>query len=164
MLIPWNKLIFIHFYAYYGIWKYFSSGRRYFDITVIDNNNKKLLIKKSYTPINEWNRVHFSFLNNYLSGLISRQDAESLLSQAPPDSFMLRVSERLYGYALSHQSRDKCKHFLIDASCLNRYELLGTVQSPFSTLKDLIQHHKVSILNTFRWKGIICVDIKLFLL
>lgn len=77
-----------------------------------------------------------------LPGIISRQDAEDLLSEASTGSFLVRVSEKMLGYVLSYRGMQEYKHFLIDAtdSC---YMLLGD-QIRFMSLGELVGYHKVS--------------------
>uniref|UniRef100_A0AAY4DVB8 SH2 domain-containing protein n=1 Tax=Denticeps clupeoides TaxID=299321 RepID=A0AAY4DVB8_9TELE len=83
----------------------------------------------------------------WFHGIISRQEAESLLSEKDPGHFLVRVSERIMGYVLSYQGTDEgFKHFLIDAtdSC---YMLLGD-QLKFSSLADLVEYHEVEPLTS----------------
>ncbi|XP_012518503.1 PREDICTED: SH2 domain-containing protein 4A [Propithecus coquereli] len=66
---------------------------------------------------------------------------ELLLSTGRPGSFLIRVSERIKGYALSYLSDEGCKHFLIDASA-DSYSFLGVDQLQHATLADLVEYHK----------------------
>ncbi|XP_053434730.1 SH2 domain-containing protein 4A [Nycticebus coucang] len=66
---------------------------------------------------------------------------ELLLSTGRPGSFLIRVSEKIKGYALSHLSEEGCKHFLIDASA-DSYSFLGVDQLQHATLADLVEYHK----------------------
>lgn len=59
-----------------------------------------------------------------------------------PGSFLIRVSERIKGYALSYLSEDGCKHFLIDAST-DSYSFLGVDRLQHATLAELVEYHKV---------------------
>ncbi|XP_036384943.1 SH2 domain-containing protein 4A [Megalops cyprinoides] len=76
----------------------------------------------------------------WFHGIITRQEAEALLSQGEPGSFLVRVSERIKGYVLSYRCQDEYKHFLIDAT-ENCYMLLGD-QIKFPTLTDLVEYHE----------------------
>lgn len=46
---------------------------------------------------------HFAQAPTYFTGIINRQDAEMLLDKTDPGSFIIRVSDKLWGYALSYK-------------------------------------------------------------
>ncbi|XP_054355175.2 SH2 domain-containing protein 4A isoform X2 [Pongo pygmaeus] len=78
----------------------------------------------------------------WFHGILTLKKAnELLLSTGIPGSFLIRVSERIKGYALSYLSEDGCKHFLIDASA-DAYSFLGVDQLQHATLADLVEYHK----------------------
>nr|XP_035126006.1 SH2 domain-containing protein 4A isoform X2 [Callithrix jacchus]XP_035126007.1 SH2 domain-containing protein 4A isoform X2 [Callithrix jacchus] len=78
----------------------------------------------------------------WFHGILTLKNAnELLLSTGVPGSFLIRVSERIKGYALSYLSEDGCKHFLIDASA-DSYSFLGVDQLQHATLADLVEYHK----------------------
>lgn len=76
--------------------------------------------------------------------MISREEAELLLSEAPQHSFLIRVSEKIWGYAISYKSEGKCKHYLVDTTRYG-YQFFGTNQLEHSSLADVIHHHKVCL-------------------
>lgn len=76
------------------------------------------------------------------AGIISRQESEALLMNAAEGCFLVRVSERIWGYTLSYRTSTGFKHFLIDASG-DYYSFLGVDQNRHTTLADLIDFHKV---------------------
>lgn len=76
------------------------------------------------------------------TGILTLKRANELLSTCVPGSFLIRVSERIRGYALSYLSEDGCKHFLIDAST-DSYSFLGVDQLQHATLAELVEYHKV---------------------
>ncbi|CDQ66585.1 unnamed protein product [Oncorhynchus mykiss] len=78
----------------------------------------------------------------WFHGLISRQESETLLMNTAEGSFLVRVSDRIWGYTLSYRTADVFKHFLIDASG-DYYSFLGVDQNRHATLADLIDFHKV---------------------
>ena len=80
---------------------------------------------------------------HFLLGVISREDAEVLLDQKPVHSFLVRLSEKIWGYAISYKAEDRCKHYLVDIN-ENGYQFFGTNQLEHSTLSQLIMYHKVS--------------------
>lgn len=77
----------------------------------------------------------------WFHGILTLKKANELLSTAMPGSFLIRVSEKIKGYALSYLSEEGCKHFLIDASA-NSYSFLGVDQLQHATLADLVEYHK----------------------
>ncbi|XP_072559450.1 SH2 domain-containing protein 4B isoform X2 [Paramormyrops kingsleyae] len=83
----------------------------------------------------------------WFHGIISRQDSESLLMRCPEGSFLVRVSERIWGYTLSYRTASAFKHFLIDASG-DCYSFLGVDQSRHATLADLVAFHKEEVITT----------------
>ncbi|XP_077008777.1 SH2 domain-containing protein 4A isoform X2 [Tamandua tetradactyla] len=77
----------------------------------------------------------------WFHGILTLKRANELLSTCVPGSFLIRVSEKMRGYALSYLSKDGCKHFLIDASA-DSYSFLGVDQLQHATLADLVEYHK----------------------
>lgn len=79
---------------------------------------------------------------NWFHGLISRSAAESSLSGLPAGSFLVRLSERVWGYAVTYRDNGRCKHYLVEAA--PAYRLLPTGQVAHDTLADLIKYHKTA--------------------
>ncbi|XP_061084711.1 SH2 domain-containing protein 4B-like [Conger conger] len=83
----------------------------------------------------------------WFHGIISRQESEARLMNAVEGCFLVRVSERIWGYTLSYRTAGGFKHFLIDASG-DYYSFLGVDQSRHATLADLIDFHKEEAITT----------------
>jgi SH2 domain-containing protein 4A len=77
-----------------------------------------------------------------LSGIISRVDAEKLLEEQEMGAFVVRVSERVWGYTISYKEKSRVKHFLIDATDLG-YQFFGANQVIHKSLAELVAFHKV---------------------
>ncbi|KAI1728012.1 SH2 domain-containing protein [Ditylenchus destructor] len=80
----------------------------------------------------------------WFHGVISRSDAEELLADRPTGSYLVRVSERIWGYTISYVVGDgTTKHFLVE-KILDGYQFLGTNQLVHSTLFELVQYHETA--------------------
>ncbi|RCN23660.1 SH2 domain protein [Ancylostoma caninum] len=77
-------------------------------------------------------------------GIISRDQAEILLQDKPTGSFLVRVSERIWGYTVSYVVGDGTfKHFLVER-IPEGYQFLGTNQVVHDQLFDLISYHETA--------------------
>ncbi|XP_077206931.1 SH2 domain-containing protein 4B [Paroedura picta] len=83
----------------------------------------------------------------WFHGIISRQEAEELLMNKSEGAFLVRVSEKIWGYALSYRHQCGFKHFLVDASG-DFYSFLGVDPNRHATLTDLIDFHKEEIITS----------------
>lgn len=70
-------------------------------------------------------------------GRMSRTDAEQLLESEPMGTFLVRLSEKIWGYAISYKDVDRCKHYLINAST-GQYKFLGANQLSHDSLSKLL--------------------------
>nr|XP_023020112.1 SH2 domain-containing protein 4A-like [Leptinotarsa decemlineata] len=75
----------------------------------------------------------------WFHGLITRQESEKLLLSQPCGTFLVRLSERIWGYAISYRAKDKCKHYLVSA--VPKYMFVGNNQMEHETLGDMINFH-----------------------
>ena len=85
-----------------------------------------------------------------LPGIISREDAETQLRDKWVGSFLVRLSDKIWGYVISYRYVDKSdgtsvrfKHFLVDAGT-NGYRLFGAADFVHNSLNDLVEYHSVS--------------------
>lgn len=81
----------------------------------------------------------------YFHGLISRHQAEEYLMYASPGTFLVRVSERYHGYAISARLLARVKHFKLCVLPLGNYIMEG-VKGEFPTLHDLVKHYSQNTL------------------
>nr|XP_023419268.1 SH2 domain-containing protein 4B [Cavia porcellus] len=82
----------------------------------------------------------------WFHGIISRENAEDLLENMMEGAFLVRVSEKIWGYTLSYRLHKGFKHFLVDASG-DFYSFLGVDPNRHATLTDLIDFHKEEIIT-----------------
>ncbi|XP_030758564.1 SH2 domain-containing protein 4A-like [Sitophilus oryzae] len=78
-------------------------------------------------------------VQSWFHGLITRSQAEKLLLDQPHGTFLVRLSEKIWGYAISYRAEEKCKHYLVNAS--QTYSFCGTNQLEHNSLDDLIKYH-----------------------
>ncbi|KAG5885506.1 hypothetical protein JTB14_013524 [Gonioctena quinquepunctata] len=76
----------------------------------------------------------------WFHGLITRQEAEKLLLDQPCGTFLVRLSERIWGYAISYRAKEKCKHYLVNA--VPKYMFVGNNQMEYDNLGNMINFHK----------------------
>lgn len=98
--------------------------------------------KEEQLPLRAGYQTTSDTIAPWFHGILTLKRANELLSTCVPGSFLVRVSERIKGYALSYLSEDGCKHFLIDAST-DSYSFLGVDRLQHATLAALVDYHKV---------------------
>ncbi len=80
-----------------------------------------------------------------LSGIISRAYTEQLLSSQPIGSYLIRISEKIFGYVLSYHASDHCRHLLIEVTPQEHgYRFIGGAKKElFENLNQLIIKYTV---------------------
>ena len=87
----------------------------------------------------EFSRIWFSL------GIISRGYTEQILSSKPIGSYLIRLSEKIFGYVLSYHASDHCRHLLIEVTPNDHsYRFLGGAKKEsFANLSQLIEKYSV---------------------
>ncbi|MGH0161614.1 UNVERIFIED_CONTAM: hypothetical protein FKN15_007053 [Acipenser sinensis] len=78
---------------------------------------------------------------NWFHGMITRRQAEDLMTDKSLGCFLIRVSESREGYTLTFRSKDRCRHYMIEMQTNGKYVILGEARAHPSLL-DLIEYHK----------------------
>ncbi len=90
----------------------------------------------------------------FLLGIISRSYTEQILSSKPIGSYLIRINEKIFGYALSYRASDHCRHLLIEVISSSKrddnrkqqhaYRFLGGAKhESFAQLNQLIEKYSV---------------------
>ncbi|KAM4702607.1 SH2 domain-containing protein 4B [Rhinophrynus dorsalis] len=103
--------------------------------------------KEEQIPLKAGLEKNTGLVAPWFHGIISRNEAEELLMNKSEGSFLVRVSEKIWGYALSYRQQTGFKHFLVDASG-DYYSFLGVDPNRHATLTDLIDFHKEEVITS----------------
>lgn len=121
----------------------------------IQNGQKRLPCKWLVQWINPFWPLLTTFpiisFSHRFYGLMSRTEAEQLLEPEPMGTFCVRLSDKIFGYAISYKDVDRCKHYLINAST-GQYKFLGANQlnhASLSKCKWNSQSTQTPLTNTF---------------
>lgn len=80
-------------------------------------------------------------MSAWFHGAVSRWEAERRLTNQPTGAFLVRLTERLWGYAISVRNPSGgVSHFLVDAGekrSHKKYTLLGSMDPPHKSLRKL---------------------------
>eukprot|EP00040_Diaphanoeca_grandis_P023132 m.125302 g.125302 ORF g.125302 m.125302 type:complete len:1062 (+) comp29125_c0_seq1:115-3300(+) len=82
----------------------------------------------------------------WFHGLISRKDAERLLSTKNVGCFLVRVSENRFGYTLSYRIKTRCRHYMVEQDTRGRYALVGVekIRDGLNGLIEWFQRNRVN--------------------
>ncbi|XP_006808158.2 uncharacterized protein si:ch211-112g6.4 [Neolamprologus brichardi] len=85
---------------------------------------------------------------DWFQGLATRKEAEDLLRDKSMGCFLIRLSDKAFGYILSYKGNDRCRHFVITQNQDGHFIISGDSQT-YGSLTELIQHYKVSAIQPF---------------
>uniref|UniRef100_A0A3Q2X707 SH2 domain containing 7 n=1 Tax=Haplochromis burtoni TaxID=8153 RepID=A0A3Q2X707_HAPBU len=100
---------------------------------------------------------------DWFQGLATRKEAEELLRDKSMGCFLIRLSNKAFGYILSYKGNDRCRHFVITQNQDGHFIISGDSQT-YGSLTELIQHYKVSAIQPFgEYLTSSCNEVRLFL-
>ncbi|XP_076876747.1 myosin-IIIb [Brachyhypopomus gauderio] len=76
----------------------------------------------------------------WFHGMITRRQAEDLLTDKPLGCFLIRVGQSREGYTLTYRGVSRCRHYMIEMQTNGKYVILGEDRA-HSSLPDLVQYH-----------------------
>ncbi|XP_061071712.1 myosin-IIIb isoform X2 [Conger conger] len=76
----------------------------------------------------------------WFHGMITRRQAEDLMTDKPMGCFLIRVGQSREGYTLTYRGKDRCRHYLIEMQTNGKYVILGEDRA-HSSLPDLVTYH-----------------------
>ncbi|XP_014112415.1 PREDICTED: SH2 domain-containing protein 7-like [Pseudopodoces humilis] len=85
---------------------------------------------------------------SWLHGMISRREAENLLSDKPLGCFLVRISQSRPGYILSYRGEGRCRHYMVQMQLNARYVILGEDRA-HASLTELVRFHQTVGIQPF---------------
>uniref|UniRef100_A0A673ZYS8 Myosin-IIIb-like n=1 Tax=Salmo trutta TaxID=8032 RepID=A0A673ZYS8_SALTR len=76
----------------------------------------------------------------WFHGMITRRQAEDLMTDKPVGCFLIRVGQSREGYTLTYKGANRCRHYMIEMQSNGKYVILGEDKA-HPSLPDLVQHH-----------------------
>lgn len=84
----------------------------------------------------------------WFHGMITRRQAEDLLTDKPVGCFLIRVGQSREGYTLTYKGSSRCRHYMIEMQCNGKYVILGEDRA-HASLIDLVQYHTLVGIKPF---------------
>ncbi|KAM7024462.1 myosin-IIIb-like isoform 2-T2 [Acridotheres tristis] len=85
---------------------------------------------------------------SWLHGMISRREAENLLTDKPLGCFLVRISQSRPGYILTYRGEGRCRHYMIQMQPNARYVILGEDRA-HASLTELVRYHQTVGIQPF---------------
>ncbi|KAG9338287.1 hypothetical protein JZ751_025958 [Albula glossodonta] len=76
----------------------------------------------------------------WFHGMITRREAEDLLTDKPLGCFLIRVGQSREGYTLTYRGKDRYRHYMIEMQINGKYVILGEDRA-HPSLPDLVKYH-----------------------
>ncbi|XP_053319698.1 SH2 domain-containing protein 7 [Spea bombifrons] len=87
-------------------------------------------------------------LPEWFHGLMSRREADDLLKNQETGRFLIRLSQRTFGYILSYKGKERCRHYIINQLKNGRLVVSGDCCS-HNSLPALISHYQNSPIDPY---------------
>eukprot|EP00118_Oscarella_pearsei_P013166 m.102239 g.102239 ORF g.102239 m.102239 type:complete len:1092 (+) comp37156_c0_seq8:188-3463(+) len=84
--------------------------------------------------------------HEWFHGIITRRQAEQMLTDKPNGCFLVRVSESRFGYSLSFRVVDRCKHYMIDQTPSGKFIIVGEPKV-HKSLAAIVSYHQKNPIN-----------------
>ncbi|XP_034168493.2 myosin-IIIb isoform X1 [Pangasianodon hypophthalmus] len=76
----------------------------------------------------------------WFHGMITRRQADDLLTEKPLGCFLIRVGQSREGYTLTYRGADRLRHYMIEMQSNGKYVILGEDRA-HASLIELVQYH-----------------------
>ncbi|MCI4388069.1 hypothetical protein PGIGA_G00081280 [Pangasianodon gigas] len=76
----------------------------------------------------------------WFHGMITRRQADDLLTDKPLGCFLIRVGQSREGYTLTYRGADRLRHYMIEMQSNGKYVILGEDRA-HASLIELVQYH-----------------------
>ncbi|CAF0750671.1 unnamed protein product [Didymodactylos carnosus] len=137
-------------------------------LNINESTNTSGLLSSNTVPskrddVKQWFREleipYGSFLSSnghiacWFHGIITRIQAEQMLKSQRIGTYLIRVNEKIFGYALSYRASDHCRHLLIEVLSTENggnsgddhyYRFLGSKNEKFQSLNELIEKYSTN--------------------
>ncbi|CAF1379370.1 unnamed protein product [Rotaria sordida] len=132
-------------------------------LTIVEQHRSKPLLPLTREDIRQWfclSEIPYATFRSpngqiypWFHGIISRSYTEQLLCSKPIGTYLIRINEKIFGYALSYRASDHCRHLLIEVISSSKrnnsriqqqhaYRFLGGAKNElFSQLNQLIEKY-----------------------
>ncbi|XP_055085738.1 hematopoietic SH2 domain-containing protein homolog [Periophthalmus magnuspinnatus] len=108
----------------------------------------KELVLKWFTETQAAELAHNGHFPDWFQGFATRKEAEEQLKEKDVGVFLVRLSEKAFGYVLSYKGEERCRHFVISQSPEGQFCITGD-ELQHNSLSELIEHYKVCPIQPF---------------
>ncbi|XP_023667480.2 myosin-IIIb [Paramormyrops kingsleyae] len=84
----------------------------------------------------------------WFHGVITRRQAEDLMTDKPIGCFLIRLGQSRKGYTLTYRSKERCRHYMIEMQSNGKYVIVGEDRA-HASLPDLVDYHTCNGIKPF---------------